>query len=174
MNRPSLRKRRAVWLGINLLTALLAAQVVGLFEHVIDQVVALAVLMPVVASMGGISGSQTLTLMIRGLALGQIGGGNTRSLLRKELAVAAINGVLWALVVAAIVLVWFRNPTLGAVIALAMIINQLFAAFSGFGIPLILRKLNIDPALAGSVVLTTITDVVGFFAFLGLGALVLL
>ena len=167
-------KRRAVWLGINLLTALLAAQVVGLFEHVIDQVVALAVLMPVVASMGGISGSQTLTLMIRGLALGQIGGGNTRSLLRKELAVAAINGVLWALVVAAIVLVWFRNPTLGAVIALAMIINQLFAAFSGFGIPLILRKLNIAPALAGSVVLTTITDVVGFFAFLGLGALLLL
>ena len=155
-------------------TALLAAQVVGLFESVIDQVVALAVLMPVVASMGGISGSQTLTLMIRGLALGQIGGGNTQSLLKKELAVAAINGVLWALVVAGIVLLWFRNPTLGAVIAIAMIINQLFAALSGFGIPLILRKLNIDPALAGSVVLTTITDVVGFFAFLGLGALVLL
>ncbi|WP_348675437.1 magnesium transporter [uncultured Abyssibacter sp.] len=167
-------RRRAVWLGINLLTALLAAQVVGLFEHVIDQVVALAVLMPVVASMGGISGSQTLTLMIRGLALGQIGSGNTRSLLRKEMAVAAINGILWALVVAGIVLVWFRNPTLGAVIALAMIVNQLFAALSGFGIPLILRKLDIDPALAGSVVLTTITDVVGFFAFLGLGALVLL
>ncbi len=167
-------RRRAVWLGINLFTAFLAARVVGLFEGTIDQVVALAVLMPIVASMGGIGGSQTLTLMIRGLALGQIGTRNARTLLLKELAVATINGLAWAVVVALIVLVWFRNPLLSAVIGMAMILNQIIAAASGVGLPLIMRKLNIDPALAGSVVLTTITDVVGFFAFLGLGALILL
>lgn len=170
---PSAR-RRAVWLGINLFTAFLAARVVGLFEATIDQVVALAVLMPIVASMGGIGGSQTLTLMIRGLALGQIGTSNARSLLLKEISVATINGMAWAVVVAAIVLVWFRNPMLSLVIGIAMILNQVIAAASGVGLPLILRRLNIDPALAGSVVLTTITDVVGFFAFLGLGALILL
>ena len=167
-------KRRAVWLGINLITAFLAAQVVGAFQGTIDQVVALAVLMPVVASMGGIGGSQTLTLMIRGMALGQIGGGNSAVLLRKELAVAGINGVLWAVVVAIVVLIWFGNPQLGMVIAAALIINQMFAALFGFLIPLILKKMDIDPALAGSVVLTTVTDVIGFLAFLGLGTIVLL
>ncbi len=167
-------RRRAVWLGVNLITAFIAARVVGLFEATIEQVVALAVLMPVVASMGGIGGTQTLTLMVRGLALGQISWSNARMLFLKEMAVALINGLLWAGVVAAVVLLWFKDLKLSAVIALAMIINQLCAAGSGVGLPLMLRKLGIDPALAGSVVLTTITDVVGFFAFLGLGALILL
>ena len=167
-------RRRAVWLGINLFTAFLAARVVGLFEATIEEVVALAVLMPIVASMGGIGGSQTITLMIRGLALGHIGGSNARSLLFKEMSVAIINGIVWSLVVAVIVLVWFGNPMLAVVIGLAMVINQVIAAASGVGLPLLMRRLNIDPALAGSVVLTTITDVVGFAAFLGLGALILL
>lgn len=167
-------RRRAVWLGVNLITAFMAAAVVGLFESTLDQVVALAVLMPIVASMGGIGGSQTLTLMIRGLALGQISTSNASALLKKELAVALINGVLWALVVAAIVLVWFKTPMLALVIAIALVLNQLCASLAGVGLPLLLKKLDIDPALAGSVVLTTITDVVGFFAFLGLGASLLL
>ena len=167
-------KRRAVWLGINLLTAFVAAQVVGLFQATIDQVVALAVLMPVVASMGGIGGSQTLTLMIRGMALGQINASNTGALLRKEVAVAIINGIVWAVVVALVVVLWFQNAALALVIAMALIINQMFAALSGFVIPLVLKKLDIDPALAGRVVLTTVTDVVGFLAFLGLGTMILL
>jgi len=167
-------RRRAVWLGANLFTAFLAARVVGLFEETLAQVVALAVLMPIVASMGGIGGSQTLTLMIRGLALGQIGTSNARLLLLKELAVAVINGVLWGVVVAAIALVWFGDPMLGAVIGVALTINQVIAAVAGVGLPLAMKQLGIDPALAGSVVLTTITDVVGFFTFLGLGALLLL
>lgn len=167
-------RRRAVWLGVNLITAFMAAAVVGLFEATLDQIVALAILMPVVASMGGIGGSQTLTLMIRGLALGQISMSNASALLRKEVAVALINGALWALVVAGIVLVWFGSPMLAAVIAVAMVANQICASLAGVGLPLLMKKLDIDPALAGSVVLTTITDVFGFFAFLGLGALLLL
>jgi magnesium transporter len=166
--------RRGLWLGINLMTAFAAAWVVGRFEATIGQVVALAVLMPVVASMGGIGGSQTLTLMIRSLAMGQAGVGNTRLLLRKELAVAAVNGLLWALVVAAVAGWWFADPWLAVVIALALVINQLIAAASGVLIPLLLKRIGVDPALAGSVVLTTVTDVVGFFALLGLGTLILL
>lgn len=167
-------RRRALWLGINLVTAFAAAQVVGLFEATIAEVVALAVLMPIVASMGGIGGSQTLTLMIRGIALGQIDARYTGQLLRKELAVALINGALWASVVAAIALVWFGSAKLALVIAMALIINQITGALSGVFVPLLLKRMGIDPALAGSVVLTTITDVVGFFAFLGLGAVILL
>ena len=170
---PSAR-RRAVWLGVNLITAFIAAWVVGLFQATIDKVVALAVLMPIVASMGGIAGSQTLTLMIRGLALGQVERSNARWLMFKESAVAILNGIGWAILVAAVVLVWFDNWQLAAVIAVALIINLLVAALSGVIIPLSLKKLGVDPALAGSVVLTTITDVIGFFAFLGLGALFLL
>ncbi len=166
--------RRAVWLGINLLTAFAAAWVVGNFEATIGQVVALAVLMPVVASMGGIGGSQTLTLMIRSLAVGQVGAGNLRFLLRKELSVAAINGLLWALVVATIAGFWFGSGWLALVIALALVINQVVAAASGVFIPLFLKRIGVDPALAGSVVLTTVTDVVGFFALLGLGTVILL
>ncbi len=166
--------RRAVWLGINLMTAFIAAGVVGLFEATLDQVVALAVLMPVVASMGGIGGSQTLTLMIRGIALGHISRANAMALLRKEVAVASINGLFWALVVGLVVSLWFESVLLGLVIALAMLLNQVGAAFAGVGLPLLLQKLKVDPALAGSVVLTTVTDVVGFFAFLGLGTIILL
>ncbi|MEN8718974.1 MAG: magnesium transporter [Oceanococcaceae bacterium] len=166
--------RRAVWLGINLLTAFIAAGVVGLFEATLEQVVALAVLMPVVASMGGIGGSQTLTLMIRGMALGQISRANAGALLRKEVAVAALNGVFWSAVVGTVVLAWFREPMLAVVMAAAMLLNQISAALTGVGLPLLLERLKVDPALAGSVVLTTVTDVVGFFAFLGLGTLILL
>ncbi|GAB6041149.1 magnesium transporter [Endothiovibrio diazotrophicus] len=167
-------QRRAVWLGINLCTAFLASWVIGLFEVTLEKVVALAVLMPIVASMGGIAGSQTLTLVIRGLALGQVGGGNTRWLVAKELLVGLLNGLIWAAAVGLVAWWWFKDPDIGLVIACAMIINQLAAALAGVGIPLFLRRVGIDPALAGSVVLTTVTDVVGFMAFLGLGTLILL
>ncbi len=165
--------RRAVWLGVNLATAFIAASVVGLFEATIEQVVALAVLMPVVASMGGIAGSQTLTLIIRGLAMGQVEASNSRFFLTKEAAVGVLNGIGWALVVAAIAMFWFDSWRLGAIIAAAIMINLIVAGVSGVAIPLLLKRMGIDPALAGSVVLTTITDVVGFLSFLGLGALFL-
>lgn len=161
-------RRRAVWLGINLITALLASAVIGLFEATINQVVALAVLMPIVASMGGIAGSQTLTLMIRGQALGHVERSNAGWLLNRELLVGAFNGVLWALVVAAVAIYWFNDTTIGLVIGLAIIINLIAGALAGTLLPMILKSWGIDPALAGSVLLTTITDVVGFFAFLGL------
>lgn len=167
-------KRRAVWLGINLLTAFLAAWTIGLFEATLQQVVALAVLMPIVASMGGIAGSQTLTLMIRGLALEQITEQTYMTLLRKEIGVAAINGVLWSIVIAVITYFWFGDWLIGGIIGLAIVINIIIAAISGVYIPRWLDKFNIDPALSGSVILTTVTDVVGFFAFLGLGSLFLL
>ncbi|MCC2655397.1 MAG: mgtE [Panacagrimonas sp.] len=166
-------RRRALWLGINLASAFFAARVVGLFEATIEQVVALAVLMPIVASMGGIAANQIVALMVRGIALGQVGAGNTAALLRKELAVSLINGLLWGLVVAAITSWWF-SPTLGLVIGLALLLNLLFAATAGLLVPLLLRRVGLDPALAGSVIVTTITDVMGFFLFLGLGTLILL
>lgn len=166
-------RRRAVWLGINLLTALLASWVIGLFDATIEQLVALAVLMPIVASMGGIAGSQTLTLVIRAQALGQISSGNVRRLLNKEIGVSLVNGLIWASVLAVIAGFWFHNMALGLVIGVAILGNLLVAAISGALIPLILKKMGADPALAGSVVLTTVTDVFGFFAFLGLAALFL-
>jgi len=161
-------RRRAVWLGINLLTALLASSVIGLFQDTIDKVVALAVLMPIVASMGGIAGSQTLTLVIRGQALGHVERSNTRWLLNRELLVSLLNGIVWASVVAVVSMLWFDSETIGIVIGLAIIINLVVGALAGTLLPLILKSWGIDPALAGSVLLTTITDVVGFFAFLGL------
>ena len=161
-------KRRAVWLGINLMTAFLAAWVIGRFEAALDQIVALAVLMPIVASMGGIAGSQTLTLAIRGLALGQISRTNSNWLMRKEIGISLINGVLWALVVAVIATLWFQDIRIGGIIAVALVINMLAAGIAGIAIPLGLKRLGIDPALSGSVVLTTVTDVIGFMAFLGL------
>lgn len=161
-------RRRAVWLGINLLTAFIASAVVGLFTATIEQVVALAVLMPVVASMGGIAGSQTLTLVIRAQALGQVGKSNTRYLINKELGVGFLNGLLWCVVVGVVAMLWFGDTKLGLVIGAALIINLVAAALSGVTLPLILKRMHIDPALAGSVILTTITDVVGFFSFLGL------
>ena len=167
-------RRRAVWLGINLLTAFLAAWVIGQFQGTLEQLVALAVLMPIVASMGGIAGSQTLTLVIRGLALKQVQKGNVRVLLNREIGVSILNGMLWAAVVAALAVVWFGDWGIGGVIAAAILLNLLCAAVAGLAIPLLLDRLGIDPALAGSVILTTVTDVVGFFAFLGLATVLLL
>lgn len=167
-------KSRAVWLGINLITAFLASWFIGLFEATLQQVVALAVLMPVVASMGGIAGSQTLTLIVRGLALGQVTKGNRNALLQKELRVGGLNGVIWAIVIGIVAFFWFSDPLLGLVIALAILFNIIAAALAGVSLPIILDKLKIDPALSGSVILTTVTDIVGFVAFLGLGTLFLL
>ena len=164
-------RRRALWLGINLLTALAASAVISLFEDTLEKVVALAVLMPIVANMGGIAGSQTLTLVIRAMALGQVQAGNTRYLLTKELAVGALNGLLWALVIGATAALWFDDPSLGVIIGCAMILNLVVAAGAGALIPMVMKRMGIDPALAGSVVLTTVTDIVGFMAFLGLATL---
>jgi len=164
-------KRRAVWLGINLITAFIASAVIGIFENTIEQVVALAVLMPIVASMGGIAGSQTLTLVIRAMAVGQISRSNLSWLLNREFFVALINGILWSFVVASAATLWFEDTTIGLVIATAMIINLVVAAIAGTSLPIFLKSQNIDPALAGGVILTTITDVVGFLSFLGLATL---
>jgi magnesium transporter len=161
-------RRRAVWLGVNLITALLASTVIGIFQDTIDKVVALAVLMPIVASMGGIAGSQTLTLVIRGQALGHVERSNAVWLLNRELLVGVLNGLLWALVVAIVSVLWFQDQTIGIIIGCAIVINLIAGALAGTLLPLILKAWGIDPALAGSVLLTTITDVVGFFAFLGL------
>jgi magnesium transporter len=167
-------RRRALWLGINLVTAFMASWVVGLFEATIDRIVALAVLMPVVASMGGIAGTQTVTLIIRGIALGQIQSSNARWLFFKELSVGALNGLIWATVVALATWAWFGTWKIALVICAAIIINIAAAAVAGVLIPLALKRLRIDPALAGGVILTTVTDVVGFAALLGLGTIFLL
>ncbi len=166
-------RQRSVWLCVNLFTALAASAVINIFQDTINQVVALAVLMPIVASMGGIAGSQTLTLVVRAMALGQIHDKNTRYLLGKELAVGALNGLIWATVVGITAAVWFDNPRIGFIIAAAMLINLVVAAAAGALLPITLKRMGIDPALAGTVVLTTITDVVGFMAFLGLATLLL-
>lgn len=166
-------RRRAVWLGTNLMTALLAAWVISRFEATIESTVALAILMGVIPSMGGVAGTQTLTLVIRGLALGQLGKSNRRSLLIKELLVSLMNGLIWAVAVFAIATFAFGNIGIGVVIGLAMIINLLAASGSGVFLPIIMRHFHIDPALAGGVVLTTITDIVGFAAVLGLASLLL-
>ena len=164
-------RRRAVWLGINLVTAFIASAVIGLFDQTIERLVALAVLMPIVASMGGIAGSQVLTLVIRGQALGHISSRNINWLMNRELAVGFFNGLLWASVIAVITFFWFDDLQLAWIIGAAIIINLLVAALSGAALPIILKRQNIDPALAGGVLLTTITDVVGFFAFLGLASI---
>ena len=166
-------RRRSIWLGVNLATAFIAAMVAGLFEATLEQFVMLAILMPVVPSMGGVAGSQTLILITRGMALGRIERGNARWLLSKEFGVGLLNGLAWAVVVAGVTMWWFDTWLMALVIAAALAVNMVFAAVAGFTIPLTLRKLKIDPALAGGVVLTTITDVVGLSAFLGFGTLVL-
>ncbi len=171
---PRAAKRRAIWLGINLATAFLASWVIGRFEGTLQQIVALAVLMPIVASMGGVAGTQTLTLMVRGLALGQVARGNLKPILRKEVLVGLLNGIVWAVVVGIVAGLWFQDAMLGLVIAAAMTINLVVAAFAGVVVPLTLKRMNVDPALAGGVVLTTVTDVVGFLSFLGLATLILL
>ena len=166
--------RRALWLGVNLCTAFLAAAVVDLFQTTLDKIVLLAVLMPVVPSMGGVAGSQSLTIITRAIALGQIHRQNASGILRKELLVGVLNGCGWAVVVAVFTFLWFHDWRIGAIIGAAMIINLVVAALAGYSIPLILKQLRVDPALAGGVVLTTVTDVVGYMAFLGLGAIFLL
>ncbi|MCH1449220.1 MAG: magnesium transporter [Litoricolaceae bacterium] len=165
-------KRRSVWLGINLLTAFLASGVIGMFEATLEQVVALAILMPVVASMGGIAGTQALTIVIRGMALGRVGSANIRALVSREVLIGTANGLFWSLVVGLAAFLWFGDFTLGYVIALAIIVNLIVAAVVGTLLPGYLKSLQIDPALAGGVVLTTVTDVVGFFCFLGIATLV--
>lgn len=164
---------RGLWLGINLITALLAAAVINLFGDTIEKAVALAALSPLVASMGGIAGSQSLTIIIRGIALGQIEGANARLLLARELTIGVINGLVWGLVTAVIAFVWFGQVNLALIVISAIFVNLCCAALSGVVIPLLLKKLNIDPALAGSVILTTVTDVVGFFVLLGLATMFL-
>lgn len=161
-------RRRAIWLGINLLTAFIASAVIGMFEATLDKVVALAILMPIVASMGGIAGSQTLTLVIRGMATGHIRHNNLKWLLSREVLVGLLNGTLWGLAVAVAAAIWFSDIIIGLIIGCALIINLVVAVFSGSVLPSLLKSMNIDPALAGSVLLTTITDVVGYFVFLGL------
>lgn len=160
--------RRAVWLGLNLITAFIAASVINVFQDTIEKVVALAVLMPIVASMGGIAGTQTLTVLVRGIAMGQVSRNNQTWLINRELAVGFLNGTLWAAVVAVAASLWFDDWHIGLIIAAAMIINLVTAAFTGAALPLMMKRVNIDPALAGGVVLTTVTDVVGFVSFLGL------
>lgn len=167
-------RRRAVWLGINLLTAFAASAVINVFDAVISEVVALAVLMPIVASMGGIAGSQVLTLVIRGQALGQLSPTNIGWLVRREIIVAILNGLLWAMVISIITWMWFSDATIAVIIAASITINLLIAALSGALLPLLLKRMGIDPALAGSVILTTITDVVGFMTFLGLASVLYL
>lgn len=164
--------RRAIWLGINLITAFIASGVINLFQGTIEKVVALAVLMPIVASMGGIAGTQTLTVLVRGIALGHVGRSNQVWLINREVIIGALNGALWAAVVAIAASVWFGDWKLGMIIAAAMVINLVTAALMGSMLPLLMTRLKIDPALAGGVVLTTVTDVVGFVSFLGLATLV--
>ena len=166
--------RRAVWLGVNLINAFVAAWVIGLFEESIDKLVALAVLMPVIASMGGVAGNQTLTLITRGIALEQVGKNNARRLLFRELSLGLINGVFWAVAVATVAIVWFEDVRLGVVFGVSLILNLVMGAVAGTLVPLALQRLGVDPALAGSVVLTAATDVVGFLSFLGLATLILL
>jgi len=167
-------KRRTFWLGINLLTAIFASMVIGLFDASIEKIVALAILMPIIASMGGIAGTQTATIVIRALATGKLARSNSRSLLIKETTVGLFNGVIWAVLTGIAVLFWFSDIALSLIFASAMLINLLVAAFAGAMIPLILQRMKIDPALASGLMLTTVTDSLGFFVFLGLATIVLL
>lgn len=160
-------QRRSIWLGVNLLTALMAAAVSDLFEATLSQLAVLAILNTIVPSMGGVAGNQTLTLVIRGMALGHVSSANARWLISKELAIGFLNGVIWSVLIASVIAIWKQDLMLGAVIAFAMMINMVAAGLAGASLPIIMKKLKIDPALAGSVILTTITDVVGIFAFLG-------
>lgn len=165
-------RRRSIWLGINLLTAFVASGVIGLFEATLTEIIALAILMPVVASMGGIAGTQALTIVIRGMALGRIGSANISGLVGREVLIGIANGILWSTVVGVTAYLWFGDFLLGYVIGGAIILNLLIAAMAGTLLPGYLKSIKVDPALAGGVVLTTITDVVGFFSFLGIATIV--
>ena len=170
----SITKKRGIWLGVNLVTAILASLVIGLFDETIQKYVALAILMPIVASMGGNAGTQSLTIMVRQIALGEMSWSEAKDSIRQESIVALLNGLVFAVVMGFIAFFWFQDDRLGIVIGLAMIINLLAAGLFGAMIPLVLRKVGTDPAVASSVLLTTVTDVLGFFAFLGLAKLILL
>ena len=167
-------RRRWVWLAVNLITAFLAAFVLYAFEPTLDQIVATAVLFPIVMSMGGIAGTQTLTLMVRGMATGQVSASNTSALLRKELAVGLLNGIVFSIVIAAIAIIWYEDIPLGLVMGAAILVNLLAGALAGALVPVVLKRMSIDPALAGGVVLTTVTDVIGIVAFIGLATFILL
>jgi magnesium transporter len=167
-------KKRASWLGLNLITAILASVVIGIFSDTLESMVALAVLMPIVASMGGNAGTQSLTVVVRQLALGDISQGDAFRIIRKEVLISLLNGLVFAIIMGVIAFIWFGIEYLGLVIALSMIINLFMAGFFGASIPLFLKKLDVDPAIGSTVILTTVTDVVGFFSFLGLATLILL
>ncbi len=167
-------KKRATWLGINLVTAIAASLVIGLFADTINSMVALAVLMPIVASMGGNAGTQSLTVVVRQLALGEISNRDAFRTIKKEVMISLMNGLLFAIAMGIIAWIWFHIPLLGMVIGLSMIINLLMAGFFGAMIPLVLKILGIDPAIGSTVILTTITDIVGFFSFLALAKYILL
>ena len=167
-------KTRAIWLGLNLITAIAASLVIGLFDTTIQSLVALAILMPIVASMGGNAGTQTLTVTVRQMALGDIVGADARRTIYKEVIISLVNGLLFAFVIGLIAYVWFNIPLLGVVIAISMVVNLISAGFFGSVIPLVLQKVGVDPAIGSTVLLTTVTDVVGFFSFLGLATLILL
>ena len=164
---------RVLWLSINLMTAFIASMTISLFQATIDQIVYLAILMPIVASMGGVAGTQTLTIMIRGLTLQQINSTNLNWLFKREIAVSIITGLILSVLVGGITYFWFNNIVISLLISIAMVINLICSAIAGILIPIVLRKFNQDPAIAGSVVVTTVTDVIGFFSFLGLAAIFL-
>lgn len=166
-------KRRSIWLGINLITVFIAVFFIGLFETTLQEKIALAILMPVVASMGGVAGTQTLILVTRGMATGRITNSNLKVLMSKEVATGLLNGLIWAFTIGIATYLWFADTLLSVIIAIAIVVNLIFAAFAGVVLPSLLTKFKIDPALAGGVVLTTITDVIGFVAFLGLASLVI-
>ena len=167
-------KRRSVWLAVNLVTALMAAMVSDLFEATLSQLAVLAILNTIVPSMGGVAGNQTLTLVIRGMALGHVNASNSRWLISKEISIGFLNGAIWAVLIASVIALWKQDYMLGVIIAFAMMVNMIAAALAGATLPMIMKRLKIDPALAGSVILTTITDVVGIFAFLGTATLFLI
>ncbi len=167
-------KKRATWLALNLFTAIAASLVIGLFSHTLESMVALAVLMPIVASMGGNAGTQTLTVVVRQLALGDISQGDALRIIKKEVIIALLNGLLFAIIIGVIAAIWFDKGMLGVVIGLSMVINLFVAGFFGATIPLLLKRMDVDPAIGSTVILTTVTDVVGFFSFLGLATYILL
>jgi len=167
-------KKRATWLSVNLLTAIVASLVIGIFSDTLESMVALAVLMPIVASMGGNAGTQTLTVVVRQLALGDISQGDAMRIIKKEVAISLLNGFFFAIIMGIIASIWFDTWMLGVVIALSMVINLFMAGLFGATIPLFLKKMDIDPAIGSTVILTTVTDVVGFFSFLGLATYILL
>jgi magnesium transporter len=167
-------KARAVWLSINLITAIVASLVIGMFEETLQSVVALAILMPIVASMGGNAGTQSLTVVVRQLALGDIAKHDAYRTIKKEVLLSLVNGLFFAIIMGIIAAVWFDKGMLGVVIALSMVINLLSAGFFGSMVPLVLKKMDVDPAIGSTVILTTVTDVVGFLSFLGLATLILL